>query len=293
VLMSFAQFERENTAERIRDKIAASKKRGMWMGGPLPFGYVSRDRQLVQKPPEARIVRLLFKRFIELGSVQRLSEETRASSSLPDFAKSRLYKMFSNPIYIGKVRHKGEVYDGLHKAIVDEITWAKVQAILAKDSRKRAARTRARTPALLKGLLFGPDGAAMSPSHTCKGQKRYRYYVSQTVIANGAGTCPIGRISAAEIEELVLERIKGLLCQPEIIFSACRASKVIGLTLTDDEIADLIRELTPVWENLFPDEQARLVNLLVERVMIHLEHVEITLRLDGLQRLAGEIREAA
>jgi len=293
VLMSFAQFERENTAERIRDKIAASKKRGMWMGGPLPFGYASRNRQLVQKQSEARIVRLLFKRFIELGSVQRLSEETKASSSLPDFAKSRLYKMFSNPVYIGRVRHKDKVYDGLHKAIIDEITWAKVQAILAKDGRQRAARTRARTPALLKGLLFGPDGAAMSPSHTSKGQKRYRYYVSQTVIANGAGTCPIGRISAAAIEELVLERIKGLLCQPEILFSACRASKVIGLTLTEDEIADLVRELTPVWENLFPDEQARLVNLLVERVVIQLEHVEITLRLDGLQRLAGEIREAA
>lgn len=293
VLMSFAQFERENTAERIRDKIDASKRRGMWMGGPLPFGYISRDKQLVRKPAEARIVRHLFKRFIELGSVQRLSEETRASSSMPDFAKSRLYKMFSNPIYFGKIRHKGEVYDGRHKAIIDEITWAKVQAILKTNYRQRAARTRAQTPALLKGILFGPDGAPMSPSHTNKGKKRYRYYVSQTVLANGAGACPIGRISATEIESLVIERIKLLLHEPEILFSACRASKVIGLTASEEELAALIDELAPIWENLFPEEQARLVNLLVEKVVVHLEHVEITLRLDGLQRLAGEAREAA
>lgn len=293
VLMSFAQFERENTAERIRDKIAASKRRGLWMGGVVPYGYQNSKGSLTKKPGEAAIVEHLFERFIALGSVQRLSEETAANKDIPTFSKSRLYKMISNPIYRGKIRHRDELHDGVHEAIIDEETWSKAAAILATNSYRRAGRTRAKTPALLKGLLFGPDGAPMSPTHTRKGQKLYRYYVSQSVLQKGAGACEIGRVSADEIEVLVLDRIRTVLAEPEIIASVERSLFRAGVARPSEDLLELVRELTPIWENLMPEEQSRLVALLVERVTIRLDQVEMVLRIDGIHQLCSQKQLAA
>ncbi|TDR34825.1 recombinase family protein [Aquamicrobium defluvii] len=204
ILLSFAQFEREVTAERIRDKFAASRKKGMWMGGVVPLGYRVESRKLVIEETEAAMVRMIFERFVSVGSATVLAKALAAENmrtrrgKLVD--KGVLYKLLNNRVYIGEAMHKGESYPGEHKAIIDRALWDKVHAILQTSPRKRASNTRAQTPALLKGLLFGPDGAAFSPTHTKKGNKLYRYYVSQSVLKRGADACSIGRVPAAEVE---------------------------------------------------------------------------------------------
>ncbi|WP_342743861.1 recombinase family protein [Acuticoccus yangtzensis] len=194
ILLSFAQFEREVTAERIRDKFAASRAKGMWMGGWAPLGYDVKDRKLVVTPAEATAVKMIFERFVEIGSATVLAKVLRVEGVTikrgSPIDKKYLYRMLNNSAYIGEAVHKGVSYPGEHEPIIDQELWEKVSAILQESPRKRAARTRAETPSLLKGLLFGPDGAAFSPSHTRKGDRLYRYYVSQTVLKHGTGSCP-------------------------------------------------------------------------------------------------------
>ena len=204
ILLCFAQFEREVIAERVRDKIRASRQKGMWMGGSVPLGYVVQNRKLVVHEPDATVVRSMFERFLRVGSATLLAQELRAEGVLTTkgrpIDKGYLYKCLSNRTYLGLAIHKGTAYPGEHAAIIPQDLWDKVHAILAENGRTRSSRTRAQTPALLKGLLFGPTGAAMSPTHTRKGNRLYRYYVSQDVLQHGPGACPIGRVPAAEIE---------------------------------------------------------------------------------------------
>ena len=186
VLLSFAQFEREVIGERIRDKVAASRKRGMWMGGYVPLGYKVQDRKLVINDREAATVRMIFERFLKVGSATALARALAAEGvqtrrgKLID--KGFLYKLLNNRVYIGQAVHKGIAYSGEHRAIIAQDLWDKVHGILRESPRVRACRARANTPALLKGLLFGPTGRAMSPTHTRRGDKLYRYYVCQSAL---------------------------------------------------------------------------------------------------------------
>ncbi len=194
--------------------------------------------------------------------------------------------------------HKGESYPGEHDALIDQTTWDKVQSILKESPRKRAAQTRAETPALLKGVLFGPDGAAFSPTHTRKGDRLYRYYVSQTVLKHGAGACPVGRVSAGEIESAVINQLRAVFRQPEIVAGTWRAAKKQGHQFDETEVRSALLHLDPLWDELFPAEQARIIALLIERVDIGTDGLQIHLRIDGLSDLMGEleggkIRQAA
>ena len=168
ILLSFAQFEREVTAERIRDKVAASRRKGMWMGGVPPYGYVVKDRKLVVDEETAEHVRWIFARFLEIGSATELAREVgKRGIRTPRgnrIDKKYLYRMLSNRAYIGEAVHKGESYPGEHDAIIDRALWDKIHAILQESPRKRAARTRADTPALLKGLLLRLAGRWPAPS---------------------------------------------------------------------------------------------------------------------------------
>ena len=226
VLLSFAQFEREVIAERVRDKIRASRQKGMWMGGSVPLGYVVQNRKLVVHEPDAAVVRSMFERFLHIGSATVLAQELRAEGVLTTkgrpIDKGYLYKCLSNRTYLGLAIHKGTAYPGEHAPIISQDLWDNVHAILAENGRTRSARTRAQTPALLKGLIFGPTGAAMSPTHTRKGNRLYRYYVSQDVLQHGRDACPIGRVPAAEIEAVVIEQLRGVFRQPEIIVGTWR-----------------------------------------------------------------------
>jgi len=293
ILLSFAQFEREVTAERIRDKVAASRKKGMWMGGVPPFGYRVENRKLLVDADTAAHVRWIFARFIEIGSCTVLAREVDARGlGTPRgnrIDKKYLYRMLSNRAYLGESVHKGDSYPGEHDAIIDRETWDKVHASLQESPRKRAARTRADTPALLKGLLFGPDGAAFSPTHTRKGGKLYRYYVSQTVLKHGAGVCPIGRVPAGEIEAAVIDQLRAVFRQPEIVAGTWKAARAHADDISEADTRAALHKLDPLWDELFPAEQARIVALLVERVEIGVSGLNLRLRMDGLAALAREI----
>ncbi|HBS48619.1 MAG TPA: resolvase [Rhodobacteraceae bacterium] len=293
ILLSFAQFEREVTAERIRDKFAASRKKGMWMGGVPPWGYRVENRKLVIDEERAEHVRWIFAQFIEIGSGTELAREVEKRGLRTPrgnrIDKKFLYRMLNNRAYIGEAVHKGQSYPGEHKAIIDRATWDKVHAILKESPRKRAARTRAQTPALLKGLLYGPDGAAFSPTHTRKGGKLYRYYVSQTVLKHGAGSCPIGRVPAGEIEAAIIDQLRAVFRQPEIVAGTWKAAKAKNGGITEADARTALQQLDPLWDELFPAEQARIVALLVERIDIGAQGLDIRLRVDGLRGLAREM----
>ena len=297
VLLSFAQFEREVTAERIRDKFAASRRKGIFMGGNVPLGYVVRDRKLIVHPEEAETVRMIFRRFVEIGSATVLARRLRDEGVLTKrgklFEKQSLYAILNNRTYLGEAVHKGTSYPGEHDAIIDQTLWDKVHATLADSPRARAARTRAQTPALLKGLLYGPGSHAFSPTHTRKKGRLYRYYVSQAVIRRGPEACPIGRVPAAEIEAAVIDQLRAVFRQPEVIVGTWRAARADDTDITEDEVRDALRQVDPVWDELFPAEQARIVHLLVERVDLGDDGIAVQVRVEGLSGLAREFAGGA
>ena len=293
ILLSFAQFEREVIGERVRDKVAASRRKGIWMGGPVPFGYRCADRKLLVVEEEAAIVRMIFERFVRLGSATMLVRELAAEGVTrrgKPLDKGGLYKMLANQVYIGKAVHKGVAYDGEHEAIIDQALWDKVHTIMAVSPRKRACQTRAQTPALLKGLIFAPGGKAMTPTHTRKKGRLYRYYVTMSLIKEGADACPVGRVPAAQVENAVIDQLRSLLRTPEMVARIWKAVRAEGEAMTEKEVIAALGRLDPLWDELFPAEQARIVQLLVERVDVSPEGIGISLRTEGLARLAGELK---
>jgi DNA invertase Pin-like site-specific DNA recombinase len=296
ILLSFAQFEREVSGERIRDKIAASRKRGMWMGGFVPFGYRVENRKLIIEEDEAATVRIIFERFLAVGSAtavaRALASEGVTTRSGKPIDKGFLYKLLNNRVYVGEAVHKGTAYPGEHEAIIDRTLWDKVHAIMVESPRKRAGNTRAQTPALLKGLIFGPTGCAMSPTHTRRGDRLYRYYVSQSVLKRGPEACPVGRVPAAEIEAAVVDQVRGLLRAPEITVATWRLARTKIEGLTENDVRNALQQFEPLWDELFPAEQARIVQLLVERIEVRPDSVDIRLRVEGLSDLVREMMDA-
>ena len=293
ILLSFAQFEREVIGERIRDKVAASRKRGIWMGGYVPLGYEVKDRKLIIKESEAAIVRMIFERFVAVGSATALARAlvtegvcTRRGRLVD---KGFLYKLLANRVYIGDAVHKGTAYPGEHKPIVTRELWDRVRAILQVSPRMRAGSTRASTPSLLKGLLFGPTGCAMSPTHTRKGDKLYRYYISQSVIKRGAEGCPVSRVPAAEIENAVVNQLRGMLRAPEVIIATWRSARPELGDLSEDGVREVLAGLDPLWDELFPAEQTRVIQLLVERIDVGLAGLKMRLRVQGVARMVQDL----
>jgi hypothetical protein len=199
--------------------------------------------------------------------------------------KGILYKLLNNPVYISEAVHKGVSYPGEHIAIVDRRVWDKVQAQFQTNPRKRAGTARTQTPSLLKGLIFGPSGVAMSPSHTRKKGRLYRYYVSQTTLKQGAADCPIGRVPAAEIEKIAVDQVRILLRSPEIIVQIWRNARKSLEGLTETDVGAALLEFDPLWNELFPAEQTRIVRLLVDRVDVGINGVDIKLRIEGVSSL--------
>src|ERR1700732_3721983 len=235
VLLSFAQFEREFIGERIRDKIAASKKKGMWMGGVPPLGYGAQDRKLVVIDSEADTVRLIFRRYAELGSVRLLKAEleargikskswTSASGRLVGgklFSRGALYLMLQNRTYRGAIVHKGQLHPGEHTPIIDQALWDAVQEQLAGNTATRRCGRRTRQSSLLAGMLFDGDGNRLTPSHAGKKSTHYRYYVSGSLITKDRTEISAGlRIPAVEIEQLVSSRVHRWLLDPGSIYKS-------------------------------------------------------------------------
>jgi len=248
VLLSFAQFEREVTGERIRDKIAASKQKGMWMGGFPPLGYDILNRRLAVNEQEAAQVRAIFTRYLELGSVTALAQDLRERRIHSKrwktqggemrggnaFSRGALYHLLKNRVYLGEVTHRGKAYAGDHPSIVTRSLWDKVQARLSENRRTEGGGLRAPSRALLAGLLFDDRANPMSPAYARKANgTRYRYYVSQALLQHrleAAGTLP--RISAPAIESLVEDQIMARLP---------KRSRVAGGRLSPAEQAAQVR----------------------------------------------------
>jgi len=295
ILLSFAQFEREVIGERIRDKFAASRKRGIWMGGHPPLGYDVRDRKLVVNEAEANLVQRIFTGFVEMESATRLAqalirEEATTKRGKP-FDKNDVYRVLNNRAYRGEAVHKGTAYAGEHDAIVSREQWDAAHAILKVSARERTNLTRRQTPALLRGLLFGTDGRAMSPTHARgKRGQLYRYYVSQSALKGGATAGPaIRRLPAGEIERLVMAQVRALLRQPEVVVGTWRAAHGEDADVTEAEVRCALAQLDPLWDELFPAEQARILRLLIERVDIGEDGADVRLRVDGLSGLVRDL----
>jgi site-specific DNA recombinase len=311
ILLSFAQFEREVTGERIRDKIAASKAKGMWMGGMPPLGYDVVERKLVINAAEAELVRGIFCRYAEHGSTAQLVRElaiegqttkswiTQGSlhrSGRP-IDQQYLFAMLRNRIYLGEMVHKGESYRGQHQAIVSPELWNAAHAFI--ERRKQGPREhRTKHPALLAGLLFAPDGQRMIHHFTKKKNGRlYRYYVPYLHKRRNAGATlqpdatDVGALPAAEIEAAVLEQIHLALRSPEILVATWRSCQrhAAGADLDEAHVVIAMQRIGAVWEQLFPIEQQRITQLLIERIQLHGQGLDILWREDGWLGLGADI----
>jgi len=303
VLLSFAQFEREVIGERIRDKIAASKKKGMWMGGVPPLGYRVENRKLIIVDSEAAIVRSIFRRYAELGSVRLLKDELAARniqsklrtsaagriSGGKSFARGALYLMLKNRIYRGEIVHNKQSYLGEHEPIIDQPLWDAVQAQLASNAAQRNDGGKTRRPSLLAGMLFDGDGNRMTPSYAVKRGTRYRYYVSRSPITKDRAETSAGlRVPAAEIEQLVSDRVHRWLLDPGSIYKSTSAR------LTDASMQQRLvaraADLGKHWPELPVARQHAVLTALIDRIEVSVDRIEIRLhppRLDTLLDVAA------
>jgi len=374
ILLSFAQFEREIIGERIRDKVAAAKRKGKHTGGMPILGYDTDrpNRRLLVNEEEAKLVREIFKRFCQMGSATELAAElnqqghrTKAWTTAKGttqggrpWNKAHLYRLLNNRKYIGEVEHKGTFYPGEHEAIVPRALWDDAHKILAENYAVRSNRTRAKTPALLKGIIrCGHCGGAMGPTFTKKKGRTYRYYLCVHASKNGYQSCPVRTVAAGTIETAVVEQLRAVFRSPELIAQTfhgarsreteererlrheetelrdrLRALKEVAARLidanggggaigdelhqagaeiddvkrrlevvtaelrgleaneiTERDVIEAMEKLDPVWDELFPAEQTRIVQLLVERVEVRQEGLAVELRSDGLRSLVAEI----
>ncbi len=287
----------------IRDKIAASKKKGMWMGGVVPLGYDAKEGKLYINEKEAETVHYIFSRYMKLGSITPLLQDlkekghqtkswvTSSGKFYPpnDFNKSSLYRILGNPIYIGKIKHKAVdcLYDGQHEAIIDQSLWDKVQALMEKNAaQKIRIPDNKDRPYLLKGLIVNPNGYALTPSSKLKGERQYRYYVSIEAIKKGAKECPVRTVAAQLVEDIILDRIKWIFNSPEWV---TRMTKVKESQLRTADWRAALQHFSEMWDELFPIERARIVSLMIKKVVMHEDRILIHFRPLGMITLLHEI----
>ncbi len=290
VLLSFAQFEREVTGERIRDKIAASKKKGLWMGGPVPLGYEVIERKLVPVPEEAERVRTIMRRYIASHSANELIAQLEAEGIRTKFQKrtsgphrggipfrrGSLFHLLKNPIYRGKIVHKGEVYDGEHEAIVDEDLWSAVQQRLLEKAPPRRRRKNDTHQALLRGLLIDPEGRPMVPTYVTKRSRRYAYYETRKDIAAKDGTEPATRIGQGQLERHLVLQLTTLL---EDEHTLRRISGEEG----GGSIRDLFAKAKHIASSLsFDDPRKAVIPQLIAAMQIRQDRIDIQLNAHAL-----------
>lgn len=377
ILLSFAEFERAIIAERVRDKIAAAKKRGKYLGGTPTFGYDVdyQKKRLVTNPVEAKIVRRIFKRFTETGSCLGIAKELNAEGITTKswntkrgsfhqggpWNTSHVYRALNNRAYLGETVHNGESYPGEHEAIVPKPLFDKVQQIFESGtSRKRNQETH-EVKALLRGIIrCGHCDRSMVCAYTTKKSKVYRYYTCMGAKKNGHASCPVRSVPAGEIEGAVISQLRVLLRSPEMIAQTFRAAidldaqetadlslekssmemRLVELkalasemitsddgvetpnerfveisddinqarrqlletearivqaqehTFTEQDVADALRKLDPVWDELFPSEQHRILRALVEGVVVMTDGLDIRLRADGIHSVVTELKDS-
>ncbi len=289
MLLSFAQFEREVTGERIRDKIAASKKKGMWMGGVPPLGYDVKDRKLIVNGPEAEIVRHIYRRYVALGSVQalqadldvsgvvskrRINRRGRETGGKP-MGRGQLYHMLQNRIYRGEIVHKGESYPGEHDPIVDETVWTEAQQTLAGNRVARAHSTNAEHPSLLAGLVFDDQNQKLTPTHTNKKGRCYRYYVSASLLRSPDEVRSGWRLPAGDLERLVQDRLCAFLRDPALLDTAIEPMLPDAHDRT--ALATKASDLSVRWSSLPASGRRAMLRALLSRIDLDAEGLALHL----------------
>ncbi len=312
ILLSFAQFEREVIGERIRDKFAASRRKGMWMGGCPPLGYDVISRKLIVNAREAMLVREIFESFTQtescVGILRQLNvtghtkkawttQDGRFHEGKP-IDKQYIYRILHNRVYLGEAVHKGKSYPGEHKAIIDPPLWEGAHRILARAPQTRSNINRARQPSLLRGLVWcGCCGSAMTPSSTtirARGAS-YRYYVCVKSLRNGREACTIRSIPAHELESAVLYQIKAAFKAPELIamVGQCLSKRDESLavaTKTERErlVRSELKNFEALWEQLFVPEQRKLLMQLLDRIEVSEDGVKLHLKKNNLTQWVAE-----
>lgn len=283
ILLSFAQFEREVTGERIRDKIAASKKKGMWMGGCTPLGYQKKDKKLIIEKESAETVKLIFDKYLECKSVMKLKEYLDANQiktrTEKDFSKGQLYHMLANKVYIGKITHKDKVYEGEHEGIINIETFNKVQDILLENRVNKTCGIKSSSNSLLAGLIFDDKGNKMTPSHSNTRKRRYRYYVSSAVKKyNKKEAGSVSKIPAGEIEKFVVENIK------KVLLDAKRIQKIVAEFDVNKQKAFL-----KTAKSIDDFSNPKLIRSILSKVVISKNNVEITLCEKAIEKTLEKI----
>jgi DNA invertase Pin-like site-specific DNA recombinase len=290
VLLSFAQFEREVTGERIRDKIAASKRKGMWMGGFVPLGYDVGDRRIVIEEREAETVRHVFRRYQELGCVRLLKEDldrrgvvskrriskTGIASGGHSFSRGALYALLSNPIYVGEIRHKNLRHPGQHQAIVDRAVWERTQQQLQEHRVRAKSHDASFEKSPLTGRLVDENGAGLTPSHARKGERKYRYYISRNFPAQGLAPSRLGwRLPARELEDRVAAAIGEMLGDESAVLEAAQKTDI------NSSQVDSVLHAARTWRHRFQSEaeQTSAIGALVDRVELKSDGIRVSIKL--------------
>ena len=288
VLLSFAQFEREVTGERIRDKIAASKKKGMWMGGQPSLGYDVKERKLVVNEAEAATVRYIFRRYLELGAVRALRDDLAAAGVVSKrrtaadgspyggqrFSRGALYLMLKNRIYRGEIVHKGKAFPGEHAAIVDEDLWRRVQSHREENRMERREGDKALEPSLLAGIVFDASSEPMTPTHAVKRGTRYRYYISRRLITGPAPDSSRGqRVPASNLEALVIGRLRALLADPVEFLNAISYGERDAPM--QKRLRDAAAALSARWEHLPTETQHDFARSILVRAQVHADRIDL------------------
>ena len=297
VLLSFAQFEREVTGERIRDKIAASKKKGMWMGGQPSLGYDVKERKLVVNEAEAATVRYIFRRYLELGAVRALRDDLAAAGVVSKrrtaadgspyggqrFSRGALYLVLKNRIYRGEIVHNGKAFPGEHAAIVDEDLWRRVQSHLEENRMERREGDKALEPSLLAGIAFDASSEPMTPTHAVKKGTRYRYYISRRLITGPASDSSRGqRVPASNLEALVIGRLRALLTDPvEFLNAISNGERDAPM---QKRLRDAAAALSARWEHLPTETLHDLTRSILVRAQVHSHRIDLDV---GSARLLG------
>ena len=290
ILVTFAQFEREVIAERVRDKMAASRLKGKWVGGNVTLGYKVENHRLVVAPEEAETVRFVFRRFIETQSIKQVGRELEGRGVKPKLGKSWntqvLYRLLNNYAYIGKVKYHGQVVEGEHEAIVDEEDWKEVQRLMALRAPATGGRMTDTTPPLKGIVKCGHCGGALSPVWSTKGHRRYFYYKCMVDARRPVSTCPVKSVPAGEVEELVFRQLQLVLGSPEIQMAV---SEVSGRP--PSEVAAFLG--SELWERMTMPERVRLVRLLVKEAVLREDGITLEIRTEGIEALIKEALDEA
>ena len=297
ILMSFAQFEREMTSDRIRDKIYATRKKGLWSGGMIPFGYKTVDKRLVPDPVTAPVVRHVFARYAESASAKLVASELQKKFGPRTFGSKKggdptwrmmhVYRILRNPVYKGELLHRatGEIFHGLHEPLVDAALWEDCRRILDESAGLQPSAHR-ETVAILKGLVrCGHCGGAMAPVFTVKRKGlRYSYYrcVSSTKVADSE--CPLRGVSGELLERQVVAQLGTIFKTPEFLRLAAE-----GSGRTEDAVREALSDIPAFFGGLFPPERERLLHCLVREVVVRTDGIDIEFRTDGMEELVKEV----